>query len=189
MLQLIFQAGLSEGFRLKLPPPCAGAFFCRYEADLSRRQGVRRLPYRTPLPCGSRIRAHRRGADIRAGSDARGDAACPAISNRPSGAGHLFGDYRTGSRSTPDKRGTLCGSGVGSRPGLLAYDPGRPHADLAITPQSKDSSQPGEPFGFPGHRPETQKPSLRRVSGENGGSCGIRTYDQLVKSQLLYRLS
>ena len=25
--------------------------------------------------------------------------------------------------------------------------------------------------------------------GENGGSCGIRTYDQLVKSQLLYQLS
>ena len=23
----------------------------------------------------------------------------------------------------------------------------------------------------------------------NGGSCGIRTYDQLVKSQLLYQLS
>ena len=24
---------------------------------------------------------------------------------------------------------------------------------------------------------------------KNGGSCGIRTYDQLVKSQLLYQLS
>jgi hypothetical protein len=24
---------------------------------------------------------------------------------------------------------------------------------------------------------------------EDGGSCGIRTYDQLVKSQLLYQLS
>ncbi len=27
MLQLIFQIGLSEGFELNLPPPCAGAFF------------------------------------------------------------------------------------------------------------------------------------------------------------------
>ncbi len=27
------------------------------------------------------------------------------------------------------------------------------------------------------------------VEAKNGGSCGIRTYDQLVKSQLLYQLS
>ena len=26
-------------------------------------------------------------------------------------------------------------------------------------------------------------------NSKNGGSCGIRTYDQLVKSQLLYQLS
>ena len=27
------------------------------------------------------------------------------------------------------------------------------------------------------------------LEAKNGGSCGIRTYDQLVKSQLLYQLS
>ena len=32
-------------------------------------------------------------------------------------------------------------------------------------------------------------PSLPHTRDENGGSCGIRTYDQLVKSQLLYQLS
>jgi hypothetical protein len=27
------------------------------------------------------------------------------------------------------------------------------------------------------------------ITGENGGPCATRTHDQLVKSQLLYRLS
>ncbi len=30
---------------------------------------------------------------------------------------------------------------------------------------------------------------FQRTGFKNGGSCGIRTYDQLVKSQLLYQLS
>jgi hypothetical protein len=35
-----------------------------------------------------------------------------------------------------------------------------------------------------------KKPQIQRFAAfRNGGSCGIRTYDQLVKSQLLYQLS
>ena len=32
-------------------------------------------------------------------------------------------------------------------------------------------------------------PGLARGEIQSGGSCRIRTYDQLVKSQLLYQLS
>ena len=33
------------------------------------------------------------------------------------------------------------------------------------------------------------KIQTQRTGFKNGGSCRIRTYDQLVKSQLLYQLS
>ncbi|AOE83552.1 hypothetical protein THL1_1004 [Pseudomonas sp. TCU-HL1] len=54
-----------------------------------------------------------------------------------------------------------------------------PHS-VAI-PENRDKQKSGKAFALP----------LLRTSCEvfYGGSCRIRTYDQLVKSQLLYRLS
>ena len=45
----------------------------------------------------------------------------------------------------------------------------------------------------PAYLQAKKNPEIRTFVGlpgfEDGGSCGIRTYDQLVKSQLLYQLS
>jgi hypothetical protein len=73
---------------------------------------------------------------------------------------------------------------------LTSCSQSRRATGLRYTPMKlfKDASTSRLRCGANGIRSVRFGPGIA-AEAKNGGSCGIRTYDQLVKSQLLYQLS